>query len=307
MQRMIDVSDEVRAEIGDDEADRLLQGATAPDRYDCTSCRAPGDVTQDPTTTVLFVGEETAVLAFAHARCIPSQVVPVAEEQLLGAVRSISEAMSGTAATPSYGPEHGFGAPVGYAADGQVPAPAAPVEARAAAAPPSPSPSGQEPGSPAVLGVTCGLVLCQRGRWAGQPRAALVIEPTGPVGRPGNTTGQDDFLGLLAEHGFAPVGEVDQPPAPLPGWSVLMAMGQLHAILQPTPGGTTTAWWQAHQSLQVTDSWRAAAAQQSEVLMFAAPAGSIGRQPREDLMRIALDGAARGGLLMGAVLPLAGT
>jgi len=90
--RLIDVSDEVRAEIGDDEADRLLAGATAPSHYDCTSCRAPGDATQDPTATVLFVGEETAVLAFAHSRCIPSQVVPVAEEQLLGAVRSINQA-----------------------------------------------------------------------------------------------------------------------------------------------------------------------------------------------------------------------
>ncbi|CAM5659831.1 hypothetical protein SALBM217S_01819 [Streptomyces griseoloalbus] len=40
--------------------------------------------------------------------------------------------------------------------------------------------------------------------------------------------------------------------------------------------------------------------------MFAAPVGSIGRQPREDLMRDALDKAAAGGKLVGAALPLAG-
>jgi hypothetical protein len=277
VQRMIDVSDEVRAEIGDDEADRLLQGVTAPDRYDCTSCRAPGDVTQDPTATVLFVGEETAVLAFAHSRCIPSQVVEVAEEQLQGAVRSISATTAPTDAPA--------------AAAAAVPAPAAA--------------SGQT--APAVLGVTCGLVLCKGGEFPGVPRAALVVEPTGPIGRPGMAVGEDAFGELLMEHGFQLVPDVDQPPAQLPGWSVLMAMGQLHAVLQPAPGGGTNAWWQAHQPLRVTDAWRSAASQQAQVMMLAAPAGSIGHQPREDLLRSALDNAARRGLLLGAVLPLAGT
>ncbi|MEY9877747.1 hypothetical protein ABH931_007271 [Streptacidiphilus sp. MAP12-33] len=277
MQRMIDVSDEVRAEIGDDEADRLLGGGTAPDRYDCTSCRAPGDVTQEPTATVLFVGEETAVLAFAHARCIPSQVVEVSEEQLQGAVRTISASM-----TP------GVAAPVAPAPELHVPDSV-------------PSPAGGQV-APAVLGVTCGLVLCQ-----GVPRAALVVEPTGPVGRPGTSVGEDTFVELLLEHGFQPIVEVEQPPAQLRGWSVLMAMGQLHAVLQPVPGGGTNAWWQAHAPLQVTDAWRSAASQQAEVIMYAAPHGSVGRQPREDLLRHALDNASRKGLLLGATLPLAGT
>jgi hypothetical protein len=112
---------------------------------------------------------------------------------------------------------------------------------------------------------------------------------------------------LLLEHGFQLVPDVDQPPVQLRGWSVLMAMGQLHAVLQPAQGGGTSVWWQAHQPLQVTEAWRSAAAQQVEVLMYAAPAGSIGRQPRENLLRHALDGAARRGLLLGAVLPLVGT
>ena len=287
MPRLIDVSDEVRAEIGDDEADRLLTGAAAPDRYDCTSCRAPGDASLDPTATVLFVGEETAVLAFAHSRCIPSQVVPVAEEQLLGAVRSINQAPA-ESAEPFPG-----NIPAGH-----VPAPAAPLTPAQAA--------GRE-AVPAVLGVTCGLVLCKYGPHAGSPRAALVVEPTGPVGRPGSPSGQDHFAELLFEHGFSPVPDVDQPPAALRGWSVLMAMGQLHAVLQPAQGGGTLAWWQAHQPLQVTDAWRSAASNQGEVIMFAAPAGSVGRQPREDLLRQAVDSAARRGLLLGAVLPLAGT
>ncbi|MFJ1708338.1 hypothetical protein [Kitasatospora sp. NPDC088346] len=279
MPRMLNVSDDVRAEIGDDEADRLLGGAHAPDVYDCTSCRQPGDSLQEPTSTVLFVGDETAVLAFAHSRCIPSQVVPVAEEQLLGAVRSISQAQ-GSAPSPD--------------------APAAQVPAPAPAPIPTPAPAGAQP---AVLGVTCGLVLC-----GDTGHAALVVEPTGPVGRPGSTSADDQFLSLLTEHGFQQISNVNQAPArPLAGWSVLMAIGQLHAILQPSAAGGSAAWWQAHQPLQVTDAWRAAAAKQSEVIMYAVPADTIGRQPREDLLRFALDRAAGQGRLVAGMLPLAGT
>ncbi|MFJ9953317.1 hypothetical protein [Kitasatospora sp. NPDC091207] len=280
---MLAVSDEVRSEIGDDEADRLLGGAHAPDSYECTSCRTPGDSLQEPTSTVLFVGEETAVLAFAHARCIPSQVVPVSEEQLVGAVRSISQAQ----------------------ADG--PAPAAPVTAPAipGQAAPSPAPSATQPTAPgqaAILGITCGLVL-----HGGTGHASIVVEPTGPVGRPGNTSGTDEFLDLLQDAGFQPVTDLDKTPDQLSGWSVLVAMGKLHAILQPAAAGGSTGWWQAHQPLQVTDAWRFAANQLTEVTMYAVPAGMVGRQPREDLLRQALERAVALGQVVGASLPLAGT
>ncbi|MFI6208666.1 hypothetical protein ACIBAI_20045 [Streptomyces sp. NPDC051041] len=259
MPRMLDVSDEVRAEIGDEEADRLLAGETAPGSYDCTSCRTPGDSEQERTSTVLFIGEETAVLAFAHADCLPSQVVQVTEEQLRGAVRSIS---GGTA-----DPE-----------------------------------AGQAASEQAVLGVTSGLVLI-----AGELHPALVVEPTAPIARPGATGGGDDFLPLLVEQGFTPVTELSAVPPVLHGWSVLLALGRLHAVLQPTAGGgQPVAWWQAHQPLQVTEGWRAAAGKHQQVLMFAAPVGSIGRQPREDLLREALDKAAADGRLVAAALPLAG-
>ncbi|MER5718608.1 hypothetical protein [Streptomyces sp. NPDC002132] len=259
MPRMLDVSDEVRAEIGDEEADRLLTGENAPGSYDCTSCRTPGDSAHERTSTVLFIGDETAVLAFAHSTCLPSQVVQVTEEQLQGAVRSIS----GDAA--------------------RVPAQAAPEQA--------------------VLGVTSGLVLI-----AGELHPALVVEPTTPIARPGSSGLGDDFLPLLIEQGFMPLTELSEAPPVQHGWSVLLAMGQLHAVLQPSAGGgQPVAWWQAHQPLQVTDGWRAAANKHQQVLMFAAPAGSIGRQPREDLLRDALDKAAAGGKLVGAALPLAGT
>ncbi|MEV3993169.1 hypothetical protein AB0J57_30115 [Streptomyces sp. NPDC049837] len=265
MPRMLDVSEDVRAEIGDEEADRLLAGENAPGSYDCTSCRTPGDSEQERTSTVLFVGEETAVLAFAHATCIPSQVVKVAEEQLQGAVRSIT----GTEAQA---------APV---------APAAPVAA----------------GDQAVLGVTSGLVLIDN-----ELHPALVVEPTAPIARPGSTGGGDEFLPLLLEQGFLPVADVNQKPAAIGGWSVLLAMGQLHAILQPgTGGGSPVAWWQAHQPLQVTEGWRAAANKSHTVLVFAAPVGSIGQQPREDLLRDALEKAAANGRLVAAAMPLAGT
>ena len=58
------------------------------------------------------------------------------------------------------------------------------------------------------------------------------------------------------------------------------------AVLQPgAGGGNAVAWWQAHQPLQVTEGWRAAANKSQTVLVFASPAGSIGQQPREDLLR----------------------
>ncbi|WP_460109362.1 hypothetical protein [Streptomyces sp. YKOK-J1] len=261
MPRMLDVSDAVRAEIGDEEADRLLAGENAPGSYDCTSCRTPGDSEQERTSTVLFVGDETAVLAFAHAGCLPSQVVQVTEEQLQGAVRSIG------------------GRP---AADGAP---------------------GRSVPEQAVLGVTSGLVLIE-----GELHPALVVEPTAPIVRPGSYGAGDDFLPLLIEQGFMPVMELASVPPVLHGWSVLLAMGQLHAVLQPgMGGGQQVAWWQAHQPLQVTDSWRAAANKHQQVLMFAAPVGSIGRQPREDLLRDSLDRAAASGKLVAAALPLAGT
>ncbi|WOT37868.1 hypothetical protein [Streptomyces coeruleorubidus] len=260
MPRMLDVSDEVRAEIGDEEADRLLAGETAPGSYDCTSCRTPGNSEQERTSTVLFIGDETAVLAFAHAGCLPSQVVQVTEEQLRGAVKSIA------------------GDTVDLEPDKVVP-------------------------EQAVLGVTSGLVLI-----AGELHPALVVEPTAPIARPGTTGSGDDFLPLLIEQGFMPLTELSAVPPVLHGWSVLLAVGRLHAVLQPgSNGGQAVAWWQAHQPLQVTEGWRAAANKHQQVLMFAAPVGSIGRQPREDLMRDALDKAAANGKLVAAALPLAGT
>jgi hypothetical protein len=261
--RMLDVSDEVRAEIGDEEADRLLAGETAPGSYDCTSCRTPGDCEQERTSTVLFIGDETAVLAFAHAGCLPSQVVKVTEEQLQGAVKSISG-----------------GGPLGG----------------------EPQPTKAVP-EQAVLGVTSGLILI-----AGELHPALVVEPTAPVVRPGTNGTTDEFLPLLIEQGFLPVTDLSAVPPVLHGWSVLLAVGQLHAVLQPGAGdGRPVAWWQAHQPLQVTEGWRTAANKHQQVLMFAAPVGSIGRQPREDLLRDALDKAAAGGRLVAAALPLAGT
>lgn len=325
MPRMLDVSDEVRTEIGDDEADRLLSGGNAPETYDCTSCRTPGSTHEDDTSTVLFVGEETAVLAFAHARCIPSQVVPVSEEQLLGAVQSITQPDNSAVGAPSAPatpqPDGAVGAPAPEAPPSTGPyAPSVPTPPASGTdqpqqtVPPTPSPivPGQqsqpvEPGGeqpqPAVLGITCGLVLCGEVSYP-----ALVVEPTGPVARPGSSGTQDEFLTLLRENGFPDIRDVNQPPAPLVGWSVLLAAGELHAVLQPTAQGpSTSAWWQAHQPLHVTDAWRLAAGRHNHVLLYAAPAQCIGQQPREDLLRTALEQTAAQRMLVGAAMPLAGT
>jgi hypothetical protein len=270
---MLDVSDEVRAEIGDQEAERLMAGDNAPGTYDCTSCRTPGDTSKERTSTVLFVGEENAVLDFAHATCIPSQVVPVSEQQLKGAVESIEN---------DNGTENDGGG------SGTMDFASAQADAQVDAAP-----------RQAVLGITCGLVLVKDAICP-----ALVIEPTGPIARPGQDGPGDEFLPILIEQGFLPVSDQTMPPSPLPGWSVLLAMGQLHAILQP---GAAGAWWQAHQPLPVSDGWRAAVNKSNEVYVYAAPAGSIGQQPREDLLQAALSRAAERGVLVGATMPLSGT
>lgn len=289
MAPLLDVSDEVRAEIGDEEAERLLAGDNAPGTYDCTSCRTPGDTAQERTSTVLFVGEETAVLAFAHAACIPSQVVPVPEAQLQGAVRSISPQGAGAGQD---GPD-GMGGGAGGAGRAGAVAPGA------GGAQEAPDLAPRQ----AVLGITCGLIVVEE-----QLCPALVVEPTGPVARVGATGGGDDFLPLLIEQGFVPQLDLEARPSPLAGWSVLLAMGQLHAVLQPgTAGAPATAWWQAHQPLQVSDGWRAAVSRSNEVYVYAGPHGSIGRQPREDLMRDALAKACARGQLVAATMPLAGT
>ncbi|MEU6081054.1 hypothetical protein [Streptomyces sp. NPDC047108] len=308
MPRMLDVSDDVRAEIGDEEADRLIAGENAPGNYDCTSCRTPGDTAQERTSTVLFVGDETAVLAFAHASCIPSQVVSVSEEQLQGAVRSIT-GDPGAAQQPQsqYHPQ-----PVPAAHGPEVLAPAPRAGDDYGQAPLHDEDFRHEPHQEedfhleprqAVIGVTSGLVLV-----SGQLFPALVVEPTGPIARPGTDGAGDEFLPLLIEQGFMPVHDVENVPAQLPGWSVLLAMGQLHAILMPgTGGGQPVSWWQAHQPMLVTENWRTAVNRSSKVLVFAAPVGAIGQQPREDLLRDALDKAAARGELVAAVMPLAGT
>ena len=48
--------------------------------------------------------ESEPVLAFAHAGCLPSQVVKVTEEQLQGAVRSISADQARSESAPAAPP-----------------------------------------------------------------------------------------------------------------------------------------------------------------------------------------------------------
>jgi len=81
----------------------------------------------------------------------------------------------------------------------------------------------------------------------------------------------------------------------------------LHAVLPAGHGGgSPVAWWQAHQALQVADSWRAGRNKHQQVLLFAAPVGSIGRQPREDCCATPWT-SRRQRKLVASALPLAGT
>ena len=158
----------------------------------------------------------------------------------------------------------------------------------------------------AVLGVTCGQILIDD-----TLHAAVVVEPTSAHRPPrlGRASGADDFLPLLIEQGFVPVTGLD---AAAPARRGLVRAGRHGPAARDPPAARDgaaqpTAWWQAHQALPVTDGWRTAANSSNTVLVYAAPAGSIGQQPREDLLREALEQAAAHGLLVAAAMPLAGS
>ena len=67
---------------------------------------------------------------------------------------------------------------------------------------------------------------------------ALVVEPTGPVGRPGRRPRTTTSCRCSVEQGFHRITRpADRRRRRLQGWSVLLAMGKLHAVLQPGTSG----------------------------------------------------------------------
>ena len=201
MPRMLDVSDEVRAEIGDEEP------------TGCSPARTPRAATTArpaaPRATPPRSGPAPCSSSATRPpcspsptpRCMPSQVVQVAEEQLQGAVRSI------TAERPER-------------PDG---------------------PRRRRPPRQAVLGRHQRLILIE----AAAPRSGRRADR--PIARPG-ATARRRLPAAAHRAGLHAADRSAKVPPVLPGWSVLLAMGQLHAVLQPgpaaaarSPGGRRTS------------------------------------------------------------------
>lgn len=87
MPLQIVVSDEVAAELGDDQTALVRAGRAAPAGYECLICRTSGDATAEPAAAVLFLDRVAGamLLAWVHHRCGPSTVHPIADlERLYG-------------------------------------------------------------------------------------------------------------------------------------------------------------------------------------------------------------------------------
>src|SRR5690606_23595827 len=198
---MLDVSDAIRAEIGDEEAARLLAEEAAPGRYDGTSRRTPGDTEQERTSTVLLssdevraeIGDEEAARLLAGESapgsydCTSCRTPGDPEQERTSTVLFIGDetavlAFAHSTCLPSQ---------VVQVTEEQL---QGAVRAIGGAAEPEPAKVTPEQ---AVLGVTSGLVLI-----ADELHPALVVEPTAPVARPGSLGAGDDFLPLLIEQGF---------------------------------------------------------------------------------------------------------
>ena len=235
MPRMLDVSDDVRAEIGDEEADRLLAGEQRPGQLRLHLLPHPGRLRPGAHQhrALRRRGDRRARLRPRHLHPLPGRP-------------GLRGAAPGRRA----------------------------VHHRRDAEPPRRT-CRRHRREQAVLGITSGLVLIE-----GELRPALVVEPTAPDRPPRRRPGRRRLP--PAAHGAGlPADRRPEPAAApvLPGWSVLLAMGQLHAVLQPgaaaaaarSPGGRRTS--RSH----VTDGWRAAANKSHTVLVYAAPVGSIGQ------------------------------
>lgn len=71
----IQLDDTVREYLGAEQAATVLAGTAGPPVYECVTCRRPGDSRTEDTSGILWIGDDEAViLAWAHARCAPSEI-----------------------------------------------------------------------------------------------------------------------------------------------------------------------------------------------------------------------------------------
>ena len=100
-------------------------------------------------------------------------------------------------------------------------------------------------------------------------------------------------LAISFEHQAVLAGEVAN----------LVAENAPSLILDGTVGGAG----HASAMLEASPNARLIGLDRDPAAIDAAPAGSIGQQPREDLLREALEKAAARGVLVAAAMPLTGT
>ncbi len=225
MPRMLDVSDDVRAEIGDAEADRLLAGENAPGPLRL-------HLLPHPRRHLAGAHQHRALRRRRdrRARLRPRHLHPLAGRPGL------------RGAAPGRRPQH-------HRRD---------RHRRAPPWPPTAAVREHRPGAPrqAVLGITCGLVLCEDNL-----HPALVVEPTGPIGRPRQHGGRRVPAACSASRAST---RSDRPGAPrrrgCPAGRCCWRWASCTPCSSAAPAaGTPTAWWQAHQPLPVSDGWRSAA------------------------------------------------
>ena len=82
----IHLADPVRDLLGAEQVAAVLDGRAGSPVYQCVTCRRDGDSRTEDTSGILWVGADDAViLAWAHARCAPSEIRPREELTAPGA------------------------------------------------------------------------------------------------------------------------------------------------------------------------------------------------------------------------------
>lgn len=90
-QRRYVIATQVREAIGAGAVADVLTGRASPAGYQCLLCDTHGDARRDQTTVILLRQGPADILAYAHARCLPSQVITLAVIQARRAAAGYSE------------------------------------------------------------------------------------------------------------------------------------------------------------------------------------------------------------------------
>ncbi|PQM45310.1 hypothetical protein C1Y40_04535 [Mycobacterium talmoniae] len=79
MSSFVKCSAEVAELLSQDALDTVRR---TTNQYTCAGCKKPGKARRERTNVVIFTGDGPPVISFAHARCLPSQVIESPESTL---------------------------------------------------------------------------------------------------------------------------------------------------------------------------------------------------------------------------------